>query len=190
VTTPESSLDAEIIYRTHVHQVARWAARLGGPALDLEDTVHEVFAVACRRLSSFRGESSLSTWLFGITDKIVRNRRRKERWWRWLSGSAGATAGHLAANGPDPLRAFEQDQAARDVYRVLDRLSENDRRILILFELEELAAYEVAALLGIKAANARLRRHRARVRFLDIYQREFPTLPANVTRQRCENASR
>jgi DNA-directed RNA polymerase specialized sigma24 family protein len=73
---------------------------------------------------------------------------------------------------------------------VLDRLFEGDRRILILFELEELAAYEVAALLGIKAANARLRRHRARTRFLQVYQREFPTFPANVTSPRCENASR
>jgi RNA polymerase sigma-70 factor (ECF subfamily) len=77
VTNPEVSRDAGTIYRMHVHQVARWAARLGGPALDLEDIVHEVFAVACRRLSSFRGESSLSTWLFGITDKVVRHRRPK-----------------------------------------------------------------------------------------------------------------
>jgi RNA polymerase sigma-70 factor (ECF subfamily) len=175
----------------HVHQVARWAARLGGPALDLEDTVHDVFAVAWRRLSTFRGESSLSTWLFGITEKVVRHRRRKERWWRWLSGSAtNATAGHVAADGLDPLRVVEQHQAAREVYRVLDRLSEDDRRILILFELDELAAHEVAALLGIKAANARLRRHRARTRFLHIYQQEFPAFRANITRQRCENVSR
>jgi RNA polymerase sigma-70 factor (ECF subfamily) len=190
VTNPEISLDAGDIYRMHVHQVARWAARLGGPSLDLEDTVHEVFAVACRRLSSFRGESSISTWLFGITDKVVRHRRRKERWWRWPSGSANQTAARLAATGPDPLRVVEQNQTARDVYRVIDRLPESDRRILILFELEELAAYEVAALLGMKVGNARLRRHRARARFLRVYQREFPSSGTNVTRLRCENVSR
>jgi DNA-directed RNA polymerase specialized sigma24 family protein len=88
------------------------------------------------------------------------------------------------------LRVVEQDQTARDVYRVLDRLPDGDRRILILFELEELAAYEVAALLGIKAANARVRRHRARARFLDIYRQEFPLCAADVTRLRCENVSR
>jgi DNA-directed RNA polymerase specialized sigma24 family protein len=88
------------------------------------------------------------------------------------------------------LRAAEQDQTARDVYRVLDHLPDGDRRILILFELEELAAYEVAALLGIKAANARLRRHRARARFLKIYQQEFPVCAEDVTRLRCENVSR
>jgi RNA polymerase sigma-70 factor (ECF subfamily) len=190
LTNPDLPLDAGTIYRMQVHQVARWVARLGGPALDLEDAVHEVFTIACRRLSSFRGESSMSTWLFGITDKVVRHRRRKERWWRWLSGSANATAGHVAGAGPDPLRVVEQNQTARDVYRILDLLPEGDRRILILFELEELAAYEVAALLGIKAANARLRRHRARARFLHVYRREFPSSEANVTRLRCENVSR
>jgi len=190
VNNPVIPPDAGTIYRMHVHQVARWVARLGGPDLDLEDIVHEVFAIACSRLGTFRGDSSMSTWLFGITDKVVRNRRRKERWWRWLSGSARETAGQVAASGPDPLRIVEQDQTARDVYRVLDRLPEGDRRILILFELEELGAFEVAALLGIKAANARLRRHRARARFLHVYQREFPAAGANVTRLRCENVSR
>jgi RNA polymerase sigma-70 factor, ECF subfamily len=190
VSNSEISLDAGTMYRMHVHQVARWAARLGGPALDLEDTVHEVFTVACRRLSTFRGESSITTWLFGITDKVVRHRRRKERWGRWLSGSANQTAGQFAAAGPDPLRVVERHQTARDVYRILDRLPEGDRRILILFELEELAAYEVAALLGIKVANARLRRYRARARFLQVYQREFFSSGANVTRLRCEDVSR
>jgi RNA polymerase sigma-70 factor (ECF subfamily) len=173
----------------HVQQVGRWAARLGGPSLDLEDTVHEVFVIACARLPSFRGNSTLATWLFGITDKVVRHRRRKERWWRWLSGSADETAGHLPAPGPDPLRAAEQKQTARSVYRTLDQLADSDRRILILFELEEMSADEVGELLGIKPANARLRLHRARARFLRVYEREFPAFATKVNSQRCEHVS-
>jgi RNA polymerase sigma-70 factor (ECF subfamily) len=173
----------------HVQQVGRWAARLGGPSLDLEDTVHEVFVIACARLPSFRGNSTLATWLFGITDKVVRHRRRQERWWRWLSGSADETAGHLPAPGPDPLRAAEQKQTARSVYRTLDQLADSDRRILILFELEEMSADEVGELLGIKPANARLRLHRARARFLRVYEREFPAFATKVNSQRCEHVS-
>jgi RNA polymerase sigma-70 factor, ECF subfamily len=180
-------LDPAAIYRVHVHQVGRWVVRLGGPDMDVEDTVHDIFTVACARLGSFRGDSSMATWLFGITDKVVRQRRRKLRWRRLLSGSADETAGALPATGPDPLQAFEQMQAARDVYRVLDRLSAKDRRILILFELEELSADKVAELLGIKAANARLRLHRARARFLRAYQREFPSVEAKL--ERCGHVS-
>jgi RNA polymerase sigma-70 factor (ECF subfamily) len=184
--------DLDGIYRTYVRSVGRWVVRLGGPAMDVEDTVQEVFTIAYARLASFRGDSSMATWLFGITDKVVRHRRRKQRWRRWLSGSADQTAGDLPAPGPDPLQAFEQVQAAQSVYRVLDRLRESDRRVLILFELEELAADQVAGLLGISAANARLRLHRARARFLRAHQREHPPVQASESgrlSKRCRNVT-
>jgi RNA polymerase sigma-70 factor (ECF subfamily) len=163
-------LDSGTLYAQHVNQVARWAARLGGPDLDLEDVVHEVFFIAHRRLASFRGDSSVDTWLFGITDNVVRHRRRKERWRRWLSGSADETAGHLASSQPDPLRLVERDEDAHIVYRLLDQVPERDRQILILCKLEELSTEDVGALLGITPANARLRLHRARARFLRAYE--------------------
>jgi RNA polymerase sigma-70 factor (ECF subfamily) len=163
-------LDTGAVYAQHVHQVARWAERLAGPDLDLEDIVHEVFSVVHRQRDRFRHDSSVATWLFGITDNVVRHRRRKERWRRWLAGSAEETAGHLASPAPDPLHHAERDEAARTVYRLLDQLAERDRQVLILFDLEELAADEVAALLEIKPANARLRLHRARARFLRAHR--------------------
>ncbi len=192
VANSETTLDVECLYRMHVDQVGRWAARLGGPGLDLEDTVHEVFAIACARLATFRGDSSVATWLFGITDLVVRHRRRKERWWRWLSGSSDQVAGLVPTPGPDPLKAAEQNQTTESVYRVLDRLSEGDRRILILFELEEMSADEVGEVLGIRPANARLRLHRARVRFQRAYERELKNDKVKVTdvsAKRCENVS-
>lgn len=165
-------LDTGALYGQYVHQVARWAERLAGPDFDLEDIVHEVFSVVHRQRDRFRHESSVATWLFGITDNVVRHRRRKERWRRWLTGSAEDTAGHLASPAADPHRHAERDETARTVYRLLDKLPERDRQVLILFELEELGADEVAALLKIKPANARLRLHRARARFLRAHRQE------------------
>ncbi len=158
------------MYELHARDVARWAERLAGPTLDVEDIVHEVFAIAYARAGSFRGDSSLGTWLFGITDLVVRHRRRKERWRRWLGGSADETAGNIASEAPDPQRLAERNEAVADVYRVLDRLPDRDRQVLILCELEELTAEEVAPLLGIRQANVRLRLHRARARFSQAYQ--------------------
>ena len=167
---PVAPPPVESMYQVHAHQVARWAERLAGPGLDVEDIVHEVFVIAYARVHKFRGDSSLATWLFGITDLVVRHRRRKERWRRWLSGSANETAGHLASDGPDPLRVAESHQAAATVYRVLDRLSERDRQILILCEIEELSSEDASQLLGIRQGNVRLRLHRARARFTRAYQ--------------------
>lgn len=172
---PRVAPAVESMYQRHVDRVARWAERLAGPSLDVEDIVHEVFVVAYARIGGFRGDSSLGTWLFGITSRVVRHRRRKERWWRWLSGSADETAGHLASDSPDPLRLVESRQETADVYRVLDRLSETDRQVLILCELEELDAEEASRLLGITQNNVRVRLHRARARFTLAYEKLIKT---------------
>jgi RNA polymerase sigma-70 factor (ECF subfamily) len=87
-----------------------------------------------------------------------------------LSGSADESAGHLPAPGPDPVRLVERQETARAVYAILDRLAERDRQVLILFELEDLSGEEVGQLLSISPANARLRLHRARARFLRLYE--------------------
>jgi RNA polymerase sigma-70 factor, ECF subfamily len=165
--------DVGALYTAHVGTVTRWAERLAGPELDLEDIVHEVFFIAHRQLPRFRGDSGVATWLFGITDNVVRHRRRKERWRRFFTGPATANEeamARVASPQPDPLRLAERVDDARIVYRLLDALPERDRRILILFELEEMSADEVGTLLAIRPANARLRLHRARARFLRAYQ--------------------
>jgi RNA polymerase sigma-70 factor, ECF subfamily len=162
--------DLSTLYRTHVRDVARWTERLAGPGFDLPDMVHEVFEIAQRRLPTFRGESSLATWLFGITEKVARHRRRKDRLRHWLGGSAVDVTRNLPSPGPNQHEQLEKKERIARVYRVLDRLPERDRQILILFELEELPGDQIAALLGIKVENVWLRMHRARQRFLKAYQ--------------------
>jgi RNA polymerase sigma-70 factor, ECF subfamily len=162
--------DLSTLYRTHVRDVARWAERLAGPGFDLPDLVHEVFEIAQRRLPSFRGDSSVATWLFGITEKVVRHRRRKDRLRHWLGGSSADVARHLPAPGPSQHELLERKERIARVYRVLDRLPERDRQILILFELEELSGEQIAMLLGIKVGNVWLRMYRARERFLKLFR--------------------
>src|ERR1700749_3765924 len=80
----EAPRDLDALYRAHVDAVARWAGRLAGPGLDLEDIVQEVFVVVHCRLSEFRGDAALTTWLYEITARVVRDRRRHRRRWRWI----------------------------------------------------------------------------------------------------------
>jgi RNA polymerase sigma factor (sigma-70 family) len=63
------------IYETYEPMVERWARRLAGPGAEVEDLVHDVFLVALRRMHEFRGDAKISTWLFRITELIVRKRR-------------------------------------------------------------------------------------------------------------------
>jgi RNA polymerase sigma-70 factor (ECF subfamily) len=150
------------VYRQHVQQVARWASRLAGPGLDVEDLVQEVFLLVHRLLPQFRGEAQLTTWLYSITHNVVRTRRRKERF-RRLFGFAGDPARlHPVANGPTPLEELERRRSADLIYRALDDIPDKYRTILVLFEIDGMAGEEIATLTGVKLPTIWVRLSRAR----------------------------
>jgi RNA polymerase sigma-70 factor (ECF subfamily) len=162
--TPSASLSA--LYRAHAQTVARFAQRLGGPTVDVEDVVQEVFLVVHRQLSDFRGEAQVTTWLYRITENVVRHRRRKERWRRWLGGTSEEVAGRAASSRPTPVEDLERREASRIVYRVLDTMSERYRTLIILFELDGLSGEEIAELTGQRVQTVWVALHRAREQFL------------------------
>lgn len=164
---PEEPLTFGTVYAAHAPTVARWAARLGGPSADVEDITQEVFLVVNRRLSEFRGDSRMSTWLFGITAKVAANERRRRKlrqlWFRLVPG-AGDDA-PAAAEGA--LEQLETRERRVMFHRALDRLNERYRRALVLFELEEMSVDDVAAHLELRPGNVRVLLHRARAAFLE-----------------------
>jgi RNA polymerase sigma-70 factor, ECF subfamily len=161
---PDPTLDLGRIYREHAALVVRWSQRLLGPGGDVEDVLHEVFLVAHRRLSEFRGDAQITTWLYAITQRVVSDVRRKQRWRRWLRLGRDQTM-DLPTDSPSPLQALEGRCAAELTYRLLDRLPEAERNVLILFELEGLSGDQIAALTAEPVGTIYVRLHRARTRF-------------------------
>ena len=163
-------LDVDALYRRHARDVGRWASRLCGPDIDVEDIVHEVFLVAHKRRHTFRGTSKPSTWLYGITLRVVSDRRRARTWRRWFGLSAsdrreGEPGVDAAAGEPSALDRLEGEQARRQVYDILDGLKEEHRTVLVLFELEGMPGQEIAAVTGTTVANVWVRLFRARKEF-------------------------
>jgi RNA polymerase sigma-70 factor (ECF subfamily) len=169
--------DLGTLYGQHADAVARWAARLLGPAHDIEDVVHEVFLVACRRLSEFRGDAKITTWLYEITLRIAHDRRRALRRRRWLFGKvasdesradapAGDEVARIPTEQPGPLELLERKEAGTQLYAVLDGMSEKYRTTIILFELEGLSGQEIAAITKTSISNVWIRLFRGRQQFL------------------------
>jgi RNA polymerase sigma-70 factor (ECF subfamily) len=178
VRTPPSSsppaddlaVDTASLYRAHAPTVARWAARLGGPAVDPNDVVQEVFLVAQRRLRVFSpGGGQITTWLFRTTEKVVQTARRKHRLRGWLARWTGGPAPGLALGGPDPSEALERRQDVENLYRALDKMPDRQRRVLVLFELEEMSTQQIADLTGARLGTVRVWLFRARARFVELY---------------------
>ncbi len=174
----EAIAEIGMLYRQHADDVARWAGRLMGHSADAEDIVHQVFLVAQRRLPDFRGEAKLTTWLHGITVRVVHEaRRRHRRWWRWSPQNKGADAAddgasseEWASEQPSALELLEKKEAGRIVYQILDQLDEKYRTALILFELEGLSGQEVAEVTKTSLSNVWVRLLRGRRQFIKCFR--------------------
>jgi RNA polymerase sigma-70 factor (ECF subfamily) len=153
-------LTVEEVYRLHAADIARWAARLGGPHVELEDAVQEVFTQVHRHLDGYRGEAKLTSWLFQITANVIRQHRRRDRWKRWMRSSDDAIE-EVAAAGT-PHESLEARQSRELIHRAMDRMSERYRTALVLFEIEDLPGEEVAERMGLKLSNLWVLLHRAR----------------------------
>lgn len=174
VPVPVGGYDLATVYRLHAADVGRWAAGLLGPPYDVDDVVQEVFLVVQRRLPQWRPAAKLTTWLFEITRRVAMARRRRQRWLGWRSRPLDEAEPEPHPDG-GPLESLERREAARVVYRLLDRLPEKYRVTLYLYEIEELSGPQVAELTGVTLENVWVRLHRARALFRKHFDAEQPS---------------
>ena len=159
-------LSFETVFRSYARLVGRWAQRLGGPGVEADETVQQVFLTVNRRLPAFRGGEKVTSWLFQITARVVANQRRTVRRGRSRWGELSSqVADQAMSTAPGPAEIFEAREAAERFYRVLDTLRENHRHVLVLFELEEMSTGEIAALLEIPGGTVASHLRRAREAF-------------------------
>jgi len=160
----------DTMYGQHLAKVKRWARRLAGPSADLEDLVHDIFLIALRKGGQFRGEATIDTWLFSITQRVVRAKQGKSRLRQWLFGR---NQSDLVPPAPlSPQYELERREDSQRLYQALDRLPDAYRTTLILYELEELSGEEVARLTGTALGTVWVRLHRGRERLMEILSRE------------------
>jgi RNA polymerase sigma-70 factor (ECF subfamily) len=166
----------DTLYDEHFDFVWRLARRLGVPESAADDVVQDTFVVLHRRLPEYDGETPIRRWLAGILSRVVSDHRRRYR------RKEAACVPHpeeseraLPSCAPSPNVEAEQAEAVRLLDALLTELEVDKREVLVLAQLEELTAPEIAELLGVNlnTVYARLRaarkdfdaahaRHRAR----------------------------
>ncbi len=155
------------LYETYEPMVERWVRRLAGPSADVEDLVHDVFVVALRRSGDFRGEAKVSTWLFRITQLVIRKRRFRRRLRQFLDVLHRSHEEAVAPPSPTPLEVLEDRQRVARLYAALDRLPDKYRTVVIMCDIEGSGAEEVGQLIGLTANAVWVRVHRARAMLLE-----------------------
>jgi RNA polymerase sigma-70 factor, ECF subfamily len=168
---PPSDDALATLYADHAGSVERWVRRLAGPTVDAADVVHDVFLAAHDALPRFRGECKLSTWLFAITRRVLSDRRKRDRYRRWMLTAVDMLGGEaFMAKVEGTEAAVERGADVRRLYAALERLPENYRTVVVLFELEGMSCAEIAELHGTSVEAIWVRLHRGRTKLSAVIE--------------------
>jgi RNA polymerase sigma factor (sigma-70 family) len=168
----------ELFYRRHVDRVIGFAARRLRDPADVADAVATTFLTVLTAASSYeadRGEPD--AWLLGITTRVIAGRSRRLR-----RDTALATkiAGRRLLDADDIERLEERiaaEQSAGTVMEAVGHLKPRDREALMLVGVDGLTPTQAAGVVGISAANFRMRLTAARRALDRSLPTDVPALP-------------
>jgi len=140
-------------------RVACLAYRLTGWDGEAEDVVQDVFLAALKNLKSFRGQSSLWTWLTRITVNKCHNLRRRRLLGLTLLPRLLRRCPHGAR---DPAGGAEDRETFDHIRRTVRALPAKLREVVVLRYLEEMPIEQVAEAVGASPQAVSVRLHRAR----------------------------
>ncbi|MGI8902270.1 MAG: RNA polymerase sigma factor [Solirubrobacteraceae bacterium] len=148
-----------LLVRRHGASAYRVAFRMLGSDADAQDAVQDAFVAAWRSLGRFRGESSVSTWLY----RIVTNRCLNV-----IAARRPTTAVDVELASPlrQPAELVESRERFAAVVAEVSALPADQRAALVLRDFEGLSYEEIGQVLGVSVAAVKGRIHRARLSVL------------------------
>jgi len=152
--TAEPETDFDDLLRTHAARVYGVVYRLVGADM-AEDACQEVWLAIHKALPNFRGDSKLTTWMFGVAARVCGKLRRKRR----LQIVAPEPALEPADPGPGPEADALRSELAMRVRAAIDGLPEGQREVVHLRQIEDLSYAEIAEVLHIPVGTVRSRLH-------------------------------
>ena len=161
------------VYDEFYNKILHYVKRLVGE-FEAEEVAQTAFEKINRNLSSFRGDSKLSTWIYRVATNTALDRLKSQS---FKYSSAGPLA-PLPINLPEAEKPFSSASSALEspdkklvrnemsecVREFVDRLPPDYRTIIVLKDFAGLTNKEIAEVLEISTDSAKIRLHRARKR--------------------------
>ncbi len=198
---PESTLDDDVLVRLFQHGDAnafleidrRHRARLRAVAFgllrdhaDSDEIAQDTMVRAHRGLATFRGDSSLATWLYRIAVNLSRNRywhhHRRQRHNTdsfdqfGLDDGANPLSNHVASEEATPVRAELAREFRQLVATCMGRLDPDSRELLTLRNAQQLSYAEISVCLSLNIGTVKSRLARSRLKLRDILVQACPDL--------------
>lgn len=147
---------ATLLVGRHADALARFAVS-SGERSEIEELVQDTFVRAFASMDSFRGESSLRTWLFTIERRLMLDRRRTEQRQRAMVPVEPGDA----VTEYDALDALVAAEVESKVRRAVDALSPMQREVFTLRVEQGMSYRDIAEIVGSTEGAARVHYHNA-----------------------------
>jgi RNA polymerase sigma-70 factor (ECF subfamily) len=158
-----ATVDFKSLHDQFRPRVLRYVARLVGEA-DAEDVAQAVMLKVSQGLAGFRGDSSLSTWLYRIATNAALDKLRAKPIPTLsdveleLNDADVPPSAHTASVETTAIR----EEMSACISEFVTRLPENYKAVMILSDLEGFKNEEIASILELSLDTVKIRLHRAR----------------------------
>jgi len=151
---------------SHSEKSLQLAWRLVSNRSEAEEIVQEAFIRLYKSLPTFRGDSSLGTWLYRTVSRLAIDHLRREKLKRKLFFFRPETDEQvdpleLAVDNDSPHDLLVARQTAQAAQRLLNRLSARQRAVFVLRHQEGLPLKEIASMLDLSEGTVKTHLHRA-----------------------------
>jgi RNA polymerase sigma-70 factor (ECF subfamily) len=152
----------EKVYRRYNQRVYSHCLRMVRNSADAEDLTQEVFIQLFRKINTFRGDSSFTTWLHRLTVNQVLMHLRKPIVKTEKTTEDGATPIRIVRGTENPSRMAQIDRIALD--HAIAELPPGYRMVFILHDIEGYDHEEIGKILGCAVGTSKSQLHKARLR--------------------------
>ena len=169
-TSDSSTVQAfDEIFEAYRPPIYGYLRRLSQDPAQADDLTQEAFVRVHRGLSDFRGDSSLKTWLYRIARNVFLDHSRRASTRREeanlpLESPSGTYVNRPDEASPRPDQAADRNEMSECVRDHTRALPDSYRDVLVLRDMQDLKNQEIADILGISLATAKMRLHRARTK--------------------------
>lgn len=175
----------EELYKRYYRRVYSLCFRMTRNASQAEDLTQNVFIQLFRKLKTFRGASSFTTWLHRLTVNEVLMHFRRNVVKKELTTDDGETPTQIVHGTQNPNRMSLVDRIALD--EAIQKLSPGYRAVFILHDIEGYEHDEIGKMLGCAVGTSKSQLHKARLKLRKLLKEHYaPLVKSRLLTACCE----
>ncbi|MBX2953795.1 MAG: RNA polymerase sigma factor [Leadbetterella sp.] len=151
-----------LLFERHYKPLFGFLYRMTADRESSEDMVQNVFLRMLKYRHTFKGNGEFRTWMYHLARNVLNDHHKGNK---RHAAPLAQEPGDVADEAPENT----MEEQVHLLNRALNKLSDENREILVLSRYQELAYREIAQILDISEANVRVRIHRAMVQLKSAY---------------------